>query len=144
MVSGDTVRLFDRQTHKFQAVDVPVPARDISAARVLGDEGHLSNQQAAGLVREVLRASTPGRLKHLVLLHLSRQCNQPSLAEEAARSVLRELAPQVEVHVASQHSAGASLLLGGSSARGTGRRRSSARRSSRNIIDQAWLPGLES
>jgi photosystem II stability/assembly factor-like uncharacterized protein len=38
MVSGDTVRLFDRQTRKFQAVDVPVPARDISAARVLGDQ----------------------------------------------------------------------------------------------------------
>ncbi|HEY0510757.1 MAG TPA: YCF48-related protein [Thermoanaerobaculia bacterium] len=38
LVSGDTVRLFDRQTRKFQAIDVPVPARDISAARVVGDE----------------------------------------------------------------------------------------------------------
>jgi hypothetical protein len=38
MVSGDAVRLFDRQTHKFQTLDVPVPARDISAARVVGDQ----------------------------------------------------------------------------------------------------------
>ncbi|HEY4572359.1 MAG TPA: hypothetical protein VIJ26_00285, partial [Thermoanaerobaculia bacterium] len=35
LVSGDAVRLFDRQTGKFQDVDVPVPARDISAAEVL-------------------------------------------------------------------------------------------------------------
>jgi photosystem II stability/assembly factor-like uncharacterized protein len=35
LVSGDTVRLFDRETRKFQAIEVPVPARDISAALVL-------------------------------------------------------------------------------------------------------------
>lgn len=35
LVSGDTVRLFDRQTGTFQTLDVPVPARDISAAEVL-------------------------------------------------------------------------------------------------------------
>src|SRR5262249_44353543 len=44
-------------------------------ARVLGDEGHLSNVQAAALVREVLSRSASGRLKHLVQLHLSRDCN---------------------------------------------------------------------
>jgi phosphoribosyl 1,2-cyclic phosphodiesterase len=113
-------------------------------ARVLGDEGHLSNDQAAGLLREVLRVSAPGRLQHLVLLHLSRDCNRPLLAEEAARGVCRELSPHVEVHVASQDRAGESILLGGSSTRGSGRRRSSSRRSPRQTIDQAWLPGLES
>ncbi len=113
-------------------------------ARVLGDEGHLSNDQAAGLVREAMRVSAPGRLQHLVMLHLSRDCNRPALAEEAARSVLRDLAQPVEVHAASQHCVGASILLGGSSARGRGRRGPSARRSSRKRIDQAWLPGLES
>jgi phosphoribosyl 1,2-cyclic phosphodiesterase len=35
-------------------------------ARVLGDEGHLSNAQAAALLREILRQSTPGRLQHVV------------------------------------------------------------------------------
>jgi photosystem II stability/assembly factor-like uncharacterized protein len=36
MVSGDTARLYDREARKFEVLDVPVPARDISAA-VVGD-----------------------------------------------------------------------------------------------------------
>ncbi|HZU38154.1 MAG TPA: MBL fold metallo-hydrolase, partial [Gemmataceae bacterium] len=42
-------------------------------ARVLGDEGHLSNTQGAALLREVLQLSTPGRLRHVIQLHLSRE-----------------------------------------------------------------------
>ena len=38
MVSGDTVRLFDRTTSKFLALEVPFPARDISAAAVAGNQ----------------------------------------------------------------------------------------------------------
>jgi photosystem II stability/assembly factor-like uncharacterized protein len=38
MVSGETVRLFDRRTRKFQVLDVPVPARDVSAARIVNGE----------------------------------------------------------------------------------------------------------
>lgn len=38
MVSGDTVRLLDRQTRKFEVQDVPIPARDISAARIVNGE----------------------------------------------------------------------------------------------------------
>ncbi len=38
MVSGDTARLFDRQTRKFEVLDVPVPVRDISAARIINGE----------------------------------------------------------------------------------------------------------
>ncbi len=47
--------------------------------RVLGDNGHLSNVQAAALVRAVLARSTVGRVRHLVQLHLSRDCNRPAL-----------------------------------------------------------------
>ncbi len=36
MVTGDTVRLYDRLAHKLVILDVPVPARDLSAA-VVGD-----------------------------------------------------------------------------------------------------------
>src|SRR5262249_58433243 len=54
-------------------------------ARVLGEEGHLSNEQAANLLREVLRRSPPGRLRQLVQLHLSRECNRPHLAPETAQ-----------------------------------------------------------
>jgi photosystem II stability/assembly factor-like uncharacterized protein len=36
MISGDTVRLFDRAVSKFLALEVPFPARDISSAAVAG------------------------------------------------------------------------------------------------------------
>jgi phosphoribosyl 1,2-cyclic phosphodiesterase len=42
--------------------------------RVMGGAGHLSNQQSVELTRRV------GPKKHVVLLHLSRQCNTPELA----------------------------------------------------------------
>jgi ribonuclease BN (tRNA processing enzyme) len=72
-------------------------------ARVLGDEGHLSNEQAAELLREALCRSIAGRLQRLVQLHLSRQCNRPSLAQSAAQSVLDQLGRAVSIHSASQH-----------------------------------------
>jgi len=56
MVSGDAVRLFDRQTHKFQTLDVPVPARDISAARVVGDELLIGTSGYGVLVRTLATA----------------------------------------------------------------------------------------
>jgi phosphoribosyl 1,2-cyclic phosphodiesterase len=71
-------------------------------ARVLGEHGHLSNAQAASLVQEILRRSTPGRLRHLVQLHLSRECNHPALATEAARSALTGTT-SVKVHTAHQN-----------------------------------------
>ena len=77
-------------------------------ARVLGDEGHLSNDQAAALVRAVLARSTPGRLRHLVQLHLSSECNKPALAKAAARGVLPA---GVRVHTAEQHRAGRMVRL---------------------------------
>ncbi len=80
--------------------------------RVLGDEGHLSNAQGAGLTRAVLARSEPGRVRHLVQLHLSRHCNRPDLARAAAQAVLDELAVRVEVHTARQDEPGATLHLG--------------------------------
>lgn len=58
--------------------------------RVLGKYGHLSNEQAALFVRAIIQASQPGRLQHLVQLHLSLDCNHPDLAIASARSVLDE------------------------------------------------------
>lgn len=80
-------------------------------ARVLGDEGHLSNAQAATLLRAVLTRSTPGRLRHVVQLHLSRQCNRRYLARTAAEAVLSELAPHVRLHTAQQDRPGPVLCL---------------------------------
>jgi photosystem II stability/assembly factor-like uncharacterized protein len=51
MVSGDTVRLFDRQTRKFEALDIPVPARDISAVRIINGELWVGTSGYGVLVR---------------------------------------------------------------------------------------------
>ncbi len=55
--------------------------------RICGDWGHLSNGQACELVRSLAH---PG-LQHVVLGHLSPECNTPSLATAAMQSTLNEL-----------------------------------------------------
>src|SRR5207249_3732738 len=80
--------------------------------RVLGDEGHLSNVQAAGLLRAIMRVSAPGRLCQVVQLHLSRECNRPTLAADTARAALVESAPFAHLYTASQYDPGPSLVVG--------------------------------
>lgn len=103
--------------------------------RVLGDWGHLSNTQAAQLVREILHHSSPGRLRHLVQLHLSRDCNRPALARQAAQVVLA--GHEVEIHTACQDTPTPPIILGAPANR--------PRRSKRAVAaaQQPWLPGLE-
>lgn len=55
--------------------------------RISGRCGHLSNADAAALIREV----APAELKILLLAHLSGECNRPFLAEEASRAALNEI-----------------------------------------------------
>jgi hypothetical protein len=83
---------------------------------VLGDHGHLSNEQGAALLAEVLRRSSPGRVKHLVQLHLSRDCNTAKLAQRAADRVLREHDAELAVHTTQQGRAGPSIAVGSRSA----------------------------
>ena len=71
--------------------------------RVLGEFGHLSNEQAAQFFEECARRSASGRLRHLIQLHLSRQCNRPALAVAAARASIERLGWDVELHTADQH-----------------------------------------
>jgi phosphoribosyl 1,2-cyclic phosphodiesterase len=73
-------------------------------ARVLGDAGHLSNEQAAQLVTAILSQSQAGRLQHLVQVHLSRDCNRPKLARAAVEDILIEHG--VALHTARQDRAG--------------------------------------
>jgi hypothetical protein len=80
-------------------------------ARVLGDHGHLSNAQAADLLRAVLRHSEPGCLRHVVQLHLSRHCNRASLALTAAQRALADHVAGVQVHTAAQDRVGPILRL---------------------------------
>ncbi len=58
----------------------PVVVQD----RIGGPNGHLCNDGAAELAREVAH----GGLRHVVLAHLSENCNQPALAMDAMRARL--------------------------------------------------------
>lgn len=80
--------------------------------RILGDEGHLSNAQAAALVAEVLKQSAPNRLKQLVLLHLSRECNSADLAEASARAMLAQIGSVASVFAAAQHEPSPWFIVG--------------------------------
>jgi phosphoribosyl 1,2-cyclic phosphodiesterase len=80
-------------------------------ARVLGDQGHLSNEQGAALVSDVLRRSDPGRTRHLVLLHLSQQCNRPELALAAARAAVRPFGRRPTMLAARQDEATVEMLV---------------------------------
>ena len=55
--------------------------------RIAGPRGHLSNDQAAELVRKF---ASP-RLKKLFLAHLSHECNTPRFALDAMRTALSEI-----------------------------------------------------
>jgi phosphoribosyl 1,2-cyclic phosphodiesterase len=79
--------------------------------RVLSKNGHLSNEQAAQFVREVLAISRPGRLRHLVQLHLSRDCNHPDLAAASLRAILAEVAHEIALVTADQDEVSARLQL---------------------------------
>jgi phosphoribosyl 1,2-cyclic phosphodiesterase len=107
-------------------------------ARVLSDEGHLSNAQAAGLLSEVLARSERGRLRHLVQLHLSRDCNDRDLAHAAARTVLAEWDEGTVIHTARHDRPLPTLYAGWQPNRP---RRSRRRR--RFIQTQPLLPGCE-
>jgi phosphoribosyl 1,2-cyclic phosphodiesterase len=118
--------------------------------RVLGDEGHLSNDQAAELVKAVIGRS-PGRLRHLVQLHLSHDCNRQHLARKAARAALTEMASAARVHTAAQAKPTATLALVAPRKRGaTGARRTTTNSvaeadqgfTSLRLPVQQWLPGL--
>jgi ribonuclease BN (tRNA processing enzyme) len=71
-------------------------------ARNLGDRGHLSNRQGAEFVAEVLARSGRSAPRHLVLLHLSGQCNRPNIAIKTAREAIRSSGRRIVVHAALQ------------------------------------------
>jgi L-ascorbate metabolism protein UlaG (beta-lactamase superfamily) len=117
-------------------------------ARNLGNRGHLSNEQAAALVEEVLRRSEPGRLRYVVQLHLSQECNRPELAVAVLDQVLGRRQDKVRIYTAQQENPGPMLTI--SSAAGD--LRSERKRGSRGMpqsagegpaLEQLWLPGWD-
>jgi phosphoribosyl 1,2-cyclic phosphodiesterase len=84
-------------------------------ARNLSDHGHLSNAQAAELASAVVERSGRRVMRHLVLLHLSEQCNEPSLALRTARAAIRGAGRRIRVHAARQACAHPDVWLGSKS-----------------------------
>jgi phosphoribosyl 1,2-cyclic phosphodiesterase len=107
--------------------------------RILGDAGHLSNEQGAALLAEVLRISEPGRLRHLVQLHLSQDCNRPELARVAAEKVVQRL--DLSIYTSDQEVAGPTIRLNDGAA-SAGSRRGAPRKKS--MLEQPLLPLLDS
>lgn len=64
--------------------------------RVLGDLGHLSNEQAA----ESLARLVTERTKQVILAHLSTQCNTPEIARDAAAERLHATGMHPRLHTA--------------------------------------------
>ncbi len=65
--------------------------------RISGTWGHLSNQQASSFVQELVH---PG-LQHVILGHLSQECNTPDLAFQSMNEVLSRAGVHTRLHVAS-------------------------------------------
>lgn len=62
--------------------------------RITGGAGHLANEQALDAVLAI-DAASPGGLGHVVLLHLSRDCNCPEHVRELWRERAAHLAPRL-------------------------------------------------
>jgi hypothetical protein len=84
------------------ALQRSAPRPEFLIARNLSDDGHLSNRQGAELIQAVLARSGAGALRHVVLLHLSEQCNQPELAIQAAGDAIQAAGRRSIVHAARQ------------------------------------------
>ena len=95
-------------------------------------------------MHEVLARTEPGRLRHVIQLHLSRDCNRQRLAQEAAKAVLAQ-SGNVAIHTAHADRPGPSLVLGGEATAAPKRRRQVAARSPRGkSADSPALPGMDS
>ena len=79
--------------------------------RIAGPQGHLSNEEAAEAMAEIIGRSRRGRVKDVVLAHLSRDCNTPDLALEAQAHLARSKAEPVRVFVARQFEPGPKIAM---------------------------------
>jgi len=70
--------------------------------RITGGAGHLSNAEALAAARAIADRSD---LQHLVLLHLSRQCNRPELVRSIFERGLPDLAERISI-AAPRHTVG--------------------------------------
>ncbi len=68
--------------------------------RIVGDKGHLSNDQAANILEKVIGTNS----KYFVLAHLSSDCNKPEIVKKTMDDLLkRKNLDDVHVELALQH-----------------------------------------
>jgi phosphoribosyl 1,2-cyclic phosphodiesterase len=92
-------KLLQNDTHR------PWPVKQ----RIQSRHGHLSNAAAATVIEEL----SSGKIRCIVLGHLSRDCNTPELALSAARAAIAKCGRvDMEVHIASQSEIGPRFRVG--------------------------------
>jgi phosphoribosyl 1,2-cyclic phosphodiesterase len=76
--------------------------------RILSRHGHLSNDAAAAVAEQIVSAE----LRHLYLVHLSRDCNRPELAQRTVSTRLEQAgATHVLIQTTSQNEPSPTLGL---------------------------------
>jgi phosphoribosyl 1,2-cyclic phosphodiesterase len=79
--------------------------------RIAGPHGHLSNESAAEALAEIVGRSHPGRVRSVVLAHLSRDCNTPRLALAAQAHLARRHEHPIRVVAVTQDEVGPVIQL---------------------------------
>jgi phosphoribosyl 1,2-cyclic phosphodiesterase len=74
--------------------------------RILGPDGHLSNEDCAEALAEIVGRSHAGKVGHVVLAHLSRDCNTPPLALAAHAHLARSHSHPIRIAAAQQYEVG--------------------------------------
>lgn len=79
------------------ATNRPFPLKQ----RILGDSGHLSNEESAHYIAEVIGSKT----KEVVLAHLSEEANTPTTAVDTFKEIFKKyrISEKVVIKVANQH-----------------------------------------
>ncbi len=99
--------LFLESNHDMEMLNNgPYPLRLIK--RIKSRVGHLSNEQAKALFE---RLSPNGKLRHLILGHLSEKNNDPKIVKKLFRKTVQKIDPKVQLNIALQNKAGPLIEL---------------------------------
>jgi phosphoribosyl 1,2-cyclic phosphodiesterase len=91
----DGVRLLALESNYDPPMQMASPRPDHLKHRIMDGSGHLSNAQALELVHSLHAQGTSP--EHIVLLHLSRECNCPDLVRNLWSRTLPALEPQLVI-----------------------------------------------
>ena len=77
--SGAVIFVANHQSNYDPAMQLQSNRPQFLIDRIMGGDGHLSNAQSMAAIKHIDSQST---LQHVVLLHLSSQCNSPKIIRE--------------------------------------------------------------